>query len=454
VRVERGAVFSGNGLVEKNLISQGLIIPGLSAAPGSVLTVIGNVESRGELLFTLENRGKANLLRVGGTADIAGTVVHLSGMAGGALPANAYDIIQAGVLSGAPINDSAMAQQGVTLLHSFDLGAGGNSLRASYAGSQVLPQTKALSEGFLAGAALVNLGADLAAGPGMSEAVKAAEAGTAEGAAFGAVSGGWSRYNSGSHVDMSSLSLLAGLAWGQAFAPGHLTLGVFVEYGNGSYDTYNSFSNAASVHGNGNTRHIGGGILGRLDFTGAGPGHFYTEASGRAGGVSNEYSSSELRDPWGQGASYESSSAYYGFHAGAGYVWNLADQVSFDVYGKYFWTRQEGDFLTLSSGDPVDFSAADSSRLRLGGRFSYVVNQYVSPYIGAAWEYEFGGEIQASSNGYAIDPPSLGGGSGIGELGLSFKPSPALPLSIDLGVQGYAGQREGVTGTLQAKVEF
>jgi hypothetical protein len=44
--------------------------------------------------------------------------------------------------------------------------------------------------------------------------------------------------------------------------------------------------------------------------------------------------------------------------------------------------------------------------------------------------------------------------TGMGELGLSLKPSQNLPLSFDLGVQGYTGNREGVTGSLQVKWEF
>jgi hypothetical protein len=43
---------------------------------------------------------------------------------------------------------------------------------------------------------------------------------------------------------------------------------------------------------------------------------------------------------------------------------------------------------------------------------------------------------------------------GIGELGLAFKPSPSLTLTLDLGVQGYVGKRRGVTDSLQAKWEF
>jgi hypothetical protein len=42
----------------------------------------------------------------------------------------------------------------------------------------------------------------------------------------------------------------------------------------------------------------------------------------------------------------------------------------------------------------------------------------------------------------------------MGELGLTLKPSPTRPLSFDLGVQGYTGRREGVTGSVRMKWEF
>jgi hypothetical protein len=42
----------------------------------------------------------------------------------------------------------------------------------------------------------------------------------------------------------------------------------------------------------------------------------------------------------------------------------------------------------------------------------------------------------------------------MGELGFTLKPSATLPLFFDLGVQGYAGKREGLTGSLQAKWDF
>ena len=170
--------------------------------------------------------------------------------------------------------------------------------------------------------------------------------------------------------------------------------------------------------------------------------------------LSNKYESSDLRDAAGRCAEYDSSSTYYGLHLGTGYVWNITDDASIDLYGKYFWTRQKGDSVTLSTGDPIDFKDVDSNRLRLGSRFSYRVNDYISPYAGAAYEREFDGKARATTNGYDMKAPSMRGDTGVGELGLVFTPCASLPLSFDLGVQGYVGKREGLTGSLQAKYEF
>jgi outer membrane autotransporter protein len=374
-----------------------------------------------------------------------------------------FTLMEAGSLSGTLANTSTGSSkvrwmQGVSLLHEhelgFDLEMTATELLATVNTSKTTtalnPQTKSLSEGNLAGTALVNQTTDFLAGKGIPWA-KTASGGAGYGFGFfGGLSGGWSRYDTGSHVDVSGLSLIAGLAWGTDADPGRLTLGAFLEYGYGSYDTYNSFSNAASVHGDGDVYHIGGGVLGRFDANCGG----YLEASARMGSVTNEYKGRDLRDSLGRSANYDSDALYYGLHAGLGYVWQFTDKASLDLYGKYFWTRQQGDSVTLSTGEPVKFKDADSSRVRIGSRLAYALSACVSPYVGAAWEHEFDGRAKAATNGFDIAAPSLRGDTGIGELGLTLKPSTTLPLSFDVGVQGYAGKREGVTGSLQVRFEF
>jgi hypothetical protein len=83
---------------------------------------------------------------------------------------------------------------------------------------------------------------------------------------------------------------------------------------------------------------------------------------------------------------------------------------------------------------------------------SYAVNEWFSPYAGAAYEHEFDGEAGASGYGYSLPAAELQGGTGIGELGLTLLS--ARGIALDLGVQGYTGTREGVSGSLQLKLEF
>ena len=410
------------------------------------------------------------LLRVTGDADVSGSAYNV-GLAGGTSLASGSTLTLLEVDPDKTLTannlqrGNGIVQIGSTVAHDItaDVNLDPTTGRLNAVTAQVSPgratdQSKALPEGFLGGLALNLQGADLVAGRGMDSAVRASS-GTDDAerhgfAGFGALSGGSLRYNTGSHLDMNSLSLLTGLAWGIDLAPGRLTLGAFFEYGNGSYDTHNSFTNAASVDGDGNAYYLGGGILARMDFVNTGPGRFYAEASGRAGKTHNEYDSSDLRDAAGRKADYDSSSPYYGLHFGTGYVWNINDAATLDLYGKYFWTRQQGDSVGLSTGEHLSFDDINSSRLRFGGRFAYILNEHVAPYIGAAWEHEFDGKARAKTNGFDIDAPNLRGNTGIGELGLSLTPSADLPLTIDLGVQGYTGKHEGVTDSLMVKWEF
>ena len=447
--VRAGDAFSGNTL---NIKTSGLTVRGLYNFQNINFYLPSSLAAGDTALTTtVEARLSENSDGTGRKATIN------VGVAGGAAPLKNGDhvvLIDAETLTGTPAN-STVNSQGVTLRYNFDILTQGNKLLATVASSSVNPQAKALSEGFIGGMAMTLQGADLAAGKGMESAVQASSgAGENVLAGFGSLSGGSLRFNTGSHVDMRSLSLLTGLAWGVDCTLGRFTAGPFFEYGNGSYNTANSFSNAADVDGKGNTYYLGGGLLARMDFAPTGPGHFYTEASGRAGSIHNKYDSSDLRDATGREAEYDSDTPYYGLHLGAGYIWSITDAARLDLYGKYFWTRQSGDSIRLSTGDPIDFDDVYSSRLRFGSRFAYLVNEYVSPYAGVAWEHEFDGKARASTNGYNLQTPSMRGDTGIGELGLLLKPSQTLPLSFDLGVQGYTGKREGVTGSLQARWEF
>jgi outer membrane autotransporter protein len=169
--------------------------------------------------------------------------------------------------------------------------------------------------------------------------------------------------------------------------------------------------------------------------------------------VKTEFQSGDLVDASGRGAKYDSASNYHGAHLGAGYVWQTGPG-ELDVYGQLLHARRGGDTVTLNTGDPVTFKAVDSHRLRLGGRYAWTMNDTLKPYLGLAWEHEFDGKARATTHGETIDAPSLKGDTGMVELGFSVHPSSFQALRIDLGIQGYAGKREGVSGSLKAEYRF
>ncbi len=340
---------------------------------------------------------------------------------------------------------------------------------------------KAFAEGRTASLAFVNQGADLILNQGFGSALFATKGPGFQIGAFAAGSGGWSSYNTGSHVDVSGASMLAGLAVGNDVGPGRVTLGVFFEGGWGNYNSYNSFSNYASVDGDGDTSYYGGGVLGRWDFpigrtgraaaaqrsepeTGLSgearasapqevePSVIYIDASARLGRTSVDFNTSDIRYN-GNKADFDSDAMYWGAHAGLGYQWSITEKAMLDMSGKFIWTRQGSDTVKVH-GDKVRFKDADSLRTRLGGRFNYAVCDYAAPYVGAYWEHEFDGRQKSSVNGVGIGSPALKGDTGVGELGLTIRPVKNSGFSLDLAVQGYTGVRDGVSGSLQLKFEF
>ena len=262
------------------------------------------------------------------------------------------------------------------------------------------------------------------------------------------------RHDTGSSINVSAVSLMAGLGTGIETGAGKLSAAAFFEYGKGSYTTNNSFDDRSDIDGDGNSWYMGGGILAKMEFLQTGPGHFYLEGSAHMGSLHNEYDSNDLYDANGNVAKFDMDSPYYSLHGGLGYVWNMAEGHDLDIYGKYIWTRVQGTDDTLTTKDKFEYDDMDSNRVRFGVRYSYNGSERFKPYVGAAFEHEFSGTCESTAYGHPVAAPSFEGSSGMGELGLMMKPTEDLPLSINLGVQGYVGQKQGISGSCNVMYEF
>ena len=93
---------------------------------------------------------------------------------------------------------------------------------------------------------------------------------------------------------------------------------------------------------------------------------------------------------------------------------------------------------------------------KFGRKYNHALNNssewQIKPYIGLAWEHEYKGDANAKNSGYAIEAPSLEGSSGLAEIGVNIGKEKGL--SADLGVAGYTGKRQGVSGNIMVKYEF
>ncbi len=409
----------------------------------------------GDVILTLNGIGKEKTTSIA-NADVAVSVVNLYGNNGGefkigdkvVLLKNDNGLVTDGITTKATIT----AKTGISLTYEVEIQANDTDLYLTRTGTKaadVQPGTKAIAEGAAAGLALASESSNAAI-----DALRDFSMASGAIAPFVHVQASSMRHETGSSINLSTVSLLAGLGTGIDTGAGKLSAGAFFEYGKGSYTTHNSFSDYNDVDGDGNSWYMGGGILAKMEFLQTGPGHFYLEGSAHMGTLHNEYDSNDLYDASGNVAKFDMDSPYYSLHGGLGYVWNMAEGHDLDIYGKYIWTRVQGTDDTLTTKDKFEYDDMDSNRVRFGVRYSYNGSERFKPYVGVAYEHEFSGSCESTAYGHNVAAPSFEGSSGMGELGLMMKPTEDLPLSINLGVQGYVGQKQGISGSCNVMYEF
>lgn len=264
---------------------------------------------------------------------------------------------------------------------------------------------------------------------------------------FAAVYGGKHTYDVGSDLKINGWSTIAGLGGEHRVHGGDFLWGVLYENGTGNYRAWNE-ANGERFRGDGDLLYNGGGAAVRWERDSG----FYVEGSVRAGTLKSDLSGA-LRDSAGRSYGYSSRSHYFGVHIGAGRRMNLGGDRELDLYGKYFHTYTEGDRFTVD-GDRFTFDGVKSDRLRLGARVTHNAHGAVSAYYGLAWEYEFSGDAAMTVQGQRAPVESFGGGSVMAEAGLRWTPGGHSPWSFDVGLRGYAGEREGLSGTVQASYTF
>ena len=462
--------YGGTGAVTGNSVTisgrpifaaDSVIYGGYSASGGEVSGNILNIKSTGITVSNIKNfdvynfylpdtvqAGDVLLTVTGGSSneqtDLKGSSVNV-GITGSAPALKSGENVTLlhnanGILADETTVYGKMTQ-GVSLEYDFTtVLQNGDSLVTTIIKSGISDDTKSLVETQAAAVGFINSGADLLVSSGITSMSKVTSA--EDNAIFGAMSGGSMRYDTGSHADVKGYNFALGMGKAVANNAGRLTFGPFVEYGYGDYTSY--LDNG--VRGDGKTKYYGVGVLARQDDKSGG----YYEGSLRYGRMDADYASNDLGTA-GVHSSYDSSSAYYGAHLGIGKVTGLNDTTKADVYAKLLYTHQNGDSVTLQgegNGEVYDFDAVDSTRARVGARVSKAYSERGTGYVGLAYEYEFDGEARATVKGFSTPAPSIKGSSGLVELGYILQPQGVNDPTINIGLQGWGGKKQGFTGNV------
>lgn len=330
--------------------------------------------------------------------------------------------------------DAGLAKQGILTVYGYELVQNGNAIEAIITSKSPNEQTKSVADGQLAAMGMLISGADLIAETAMANAAQ----GSNQYDTFAALNYGRHSMNSISSIDVQGSSMLVGMSRNLHYSNSYTTLGAFLEAGWGTYD-----SALGEVSAKGHTNYYGLGMLARHNRADG----LYTEGSIRAGKVGNTYSGDKVDD-----GTYDASSTYYGLHLGIGKIHKLNDHTSLDYYAKYFWTHETATNANIM-GDEFHFKAIDSQRVRVGARLNNT-NKNVTHYVGLAYEYEFSGSAAALAYNIDVASPTVKGSTGILELGAKYKPNTESRFSMDVGLNGYVGKRQGVSGNVKLNWAF
>ncbi len=245
---------------------------------------------------------------------------------------------------------------------------------------------------------LLNAGTDMLVSQGMANAAEAAAAERSGGnataapraggfAPFAAVGLGNLRAESGSHVDTKSIGLNLGFAREIENKSGKLLVGPVVEYGHGSYDSYQD----NGITADGKSSYWGIGVIAKQTNNNG----FYYEGSIRAGRTKSDYGSDNVKP--GTHVSYDSSATYWALHLGAGKLVDIGHSNTLDYYGKYFYSHTGSDSAFLNgANETANFDAVNSHRIRLGARITHAINEKNNIYGGLAWQSECKGDARAT----------------------------------------------------------
>lgn len=252
----------------------------------------------------------------------------------------------------------------------------------------------------------------------------------------------------GSHIITKSTGFAVGAAKTQDDA---LFYGSFLEGSYGSFETYNHFK-TGDIRGEGHTLSGGLGLFAKVHF-----GEDYLNSaylSARVGQLKTSYESADAK------IEKHSTRRFYlgvsGQYARKVAAWREGD---FELYTRASYINVLSDEETIG-GQPLKFDAVQSLTTKGGFRYNEHFGEKLKSYIDVAYEYEFEGSADAynKKQRYAVSDyfaaPTLHGGSGLGEIGVTYTQSKNGGFVVNVKLKGSVGKNRGWGGGFDATYKF
>ena len=310
--------------------------------------------------------------------------------------------------------------------------------------TEINPETDALME-----SSLSTMTTHFAADDLFVDAVLRSRDGKRDGLFTAARGGKWS-YDTRTRIENNIVSGLLG--YGAKLA-NELTMGAFIEMGHGSYDTRTHV--AGSTKAGGGSHNYGGlGVFGDYAMPSFEGLHFTGYV--KVGLLRNEFNSNIA----GANVDYDRTGVYWGAHLGTHYDWDLTQSIRSRVFLSYFYDGQGDESFDIAGegdvgGAHVSYDAIHAHRVQLGSMFEFAVSDTWRPYLGLTFEQILAAEAKGTATDAQgtmdLNSSDLEGSTGILSAGWTYQ---AGNFSTELGLNGYAGTRNGVSGQIQANWKF
>ena len=163
----------------------------------------------------------------------------------------------------------------------------------------------------------------------------------------------------------------------------------------------------------------------------------------------------------GQKVKFDNTGAYWGVHLGTHYDFQLSKLRS-RTFVSYFYDGLQSSSYDVAGSEAIagasfKFDSLTAHRVQIGSLFEYDHSATLRPYFGLTFEQVLSAEAKGtatdSKGSMTLRSSYLEGSTGIISAGWTYL-NEAQTFEFEVGVNGYIGTRQGVSGQVQANWEF